>query len=87
MLNWLKNFLNPTPPLTQSAQVKSPVADTTVSTTLKSEKRVVKSIKISKAKLGKLTKVQLEAKGRDLGIEVDRRLIKAKLIEQVYKAQ
>lgn len=87
MLNWLKNFLNPTPPLTQSAQVKSPVVDTMVSTTLKSDVKPVKSTKISKAKLGKLTKVQLEAKGRELGVELDRRLVKAKLIDQVYKAQ
>jgi hypothetical protein len=87
MLNWLKNFLNPTPPLTQSAQVKSPVVDTKVSTTSKSVVKPVKSTKISKAKLGKLTKVQLEAKGRELGIELDRRLVKAKLVDQVYKAQ
>jgi len=87
MIKWLMNFLNPTPPLTQSAQVKSPVVDTMVSTTLKSDVKPVKSTKISKAKLGKLTKVQLEAKGRELGIELDKRLVKAKLIDQVYKAQ
>mgnify|MGYP001296232724 FL=1 len=87
MLNWLKNFLNPTPPLTQSAQVKSPVVDTTVSTTSKSVAKPVKSTKISKAKLSQLTKVQLEEKGRELGIELDRRLLKAKLVDQVHKAQ
>ena len=87
MLNWLKNFLNPTPQPSQSVQVKSPVVDTKVSTTLKSVEKPVKSTKISKAKLGKLTKVQLEEKGRELGLEVDRRLVKAKLVDQVYKAQ
>ena len=87
MLKWLMNFLNPTPPLTQSVQVKSPVVDTTESTILKSDVKPVKNTKISKAKLGKLTKAQLELKGRELGIEVDKRLVKAKLVEQVHKAQ
>ena len=36
--------------------------------------------------LNKLTKLQLEAKGRKLGIELDRRLKKDKLIKQVKKA-
>ena len=36
--------------------------------------------------LNKLTKLQLEAKGRKLGIELDRRLKKDKLIKQVQKA-
>ena len=35
--------------------------------------------------LNKLTKIQLEAKGRKLGIELDRRLKKDKLIKQIQK--
>tara|TARA_B100000965_G_C19478118_1_gene707248 strand:- start:73 stop:336 length:264 start_codon:yes stop_codon:yes gene_type:complete len=48
---------------------------------------VKKTTKISKANLNKLTKVQLEEKGRELGIEVDKRLLKSKIINDVYKAQ
>ncbi len=33
--------------------------------------------------LSKLTKLQLEAKGRELGIELDRRQLKAKLVTQL----
>ena len=46
-----------------------------------------KVAKLSKARLTALTKVQLEEKGRELGIEVDRRLVKSKIVNQVYKAQ
>jgi len=37
-------------------------------------------------KLAKLTKLELEAKGRELGIELDRRKSKGKLINQLKKA-
>tara|TARA_B100000676_G_C17935731_1_gene763453 strand:+ start:293 stop:502 length:210 start_codon:yes stop_codon:yes gene_type:complete len=45
----------------------------------------VKSKKISKAKLEKMTKSELEAYGRKFGFEVDRRETKAKIIKQVAK--
>tara|TARA_R110002153_G_scaffold190838_3_gene343718 strand:- start:218 stop:418 length:201 start_codon:yes stop_codon:yes gene_type:complete len=35
--------------------------------------------------LSKLTKLQLEAKGREIGIELDRRYSKAKLVKQLEK--
>ena len=41
--------------------------------------------KLSKAKLEKMTKVQLEAYGRKFGLEGDRRETKAKIIKQVAK--
>ena len=41
--------------------------------------------KLSKAKLEKMTKMQLEAYGRKFGCEVDRRETKAKIIKQVAK--
>ena len=41
--------------------------------------------KLSKAKLEKMTKMQLEAYGRKFGFEVDRRETKAKIIKQVAK--
>ena len=43
--------------------------------------------KVSKARLNALTKVQLEEKGRELGIEVDKRVLKSKIVNEVYKAQ
>jgi len=42
--------------------------------------------KPSQIDLNKLTKLELEAKGREIGIELDRRLKKDKLIKQVQKA-
>ena len=42
--------------------------------------------KPSQINLNKLTKLELEAKGREIGIELDRRLKKNKLIKQLEKA-
>ncbi len=42
--------------------------------------------KSNQVDLNKLTKIQLEAKGREIGIELDRRLKKNKLIKQLKKA-
>ena len=38
-----------------------------------------------KEDLYKLTKLQLEAKGREIGVELDRRYSKSKLIKQLEK--
>ena len=43
--------------------------------------------KVSKAKLGKLTKAQLSEKGKELGVDVDQRQLKSKIVNEVYKAQ
>ena len=48
---------------------------------------VEKPKKMSKARLNALTKVQLEEKGRELGSEVDKRVLKSKIVNEVYKAQ
>ncbi len=48
-------------------------------------KNEVKSKKISKAKLEKMTKSELEAYGRKFGYEVDRRETKAKIVKAVAK--
>ena len=42
--------------------------------------------KLTKASLGKLTKVQLEEKGREFGVELDRRKKKDVLVAEVLKA-
>jgi len=59
------------------------------------KKKVVKKVapkiatkpkkKTTKKELSKLTKVQLEQLGRQKGIELDRRLSKAKLVAQLHK--
>lgn len=49
---------------------------------LKAEPKVAKP---TKAALGKLTKKQLEEKGRELGIELDLRKRKADLVNEVHK--
>ena len=48
--------------------------------TLKVEKEEAEKETID---LSKLTKLQLEAKGREIGIELDRRQLKAKLVAQL----
>ena len=42
--------------------------------------------KVTKASLSKLTKAQIEEKGREFGIEVDRRKKKDDLVAEVLKA-
>ena len=44
------------------------------------------SEKVTKASLSKLTKAQIEEKGREFGIEVDRRKKKDDLVAEVLKA-
>ena len=48
-------------------------------------KVVAKPAKPTKAQLNKLTKAQLEEKGREIGIELDRRKKKADLVDEVFK--
>ena len=40
----------------------------------------------TKAQLSKFTKVKLEEIGREHGVELDRRLVKSKLVSQLHKA-
>ena len=40
----------------------------------------------TKAQLSKMTKKQMEELGRKHGIELDRRLVKSKLVSQLHKA-
>ena len=48
-------------------------------------KVVAKPAKPTKAQLNKLTKAQLEEKGREIGIELDKRKKKADLVDEVFK--
>ena len=45
-----------------------------------------KVAKVTKASLSKLTKAQLESKGREFGIEVDKRKKKDDIVAEVLKA-
>jgi hypothetical protein len=73
MFNWIKKlFTSPVEPLVLKDEVK--------------EKAPAKAKKETKAELSKMTKVKLEELGRDNGIELDRRLTKAKLVAQLHKA-
>ena len=45
------------------------------------------SAKMTKSALAKLTKAQLEEKAKELGITVEGKVLKADLVEQVFKAQ
>tara|TARA_Y100000389_G_C17448056_1_gene512863 strand:+ start:2136 stop:2423 length:288 start_codon:yes stop_codon:yes gene_type:complete len=47
-------------------------------------KAVSKPAKTTKAQLNKLTKAQLEEKGREIGLELDKRKKKAFLVDEVY---
>jgi hypothetical protein len=44
------------------------------------------AVKVTKASLSKLTKAQLEDKGREFGVELDRRKKKDDLVAEVLKA-
>lgn len=46
-----------------------------------------KSAKMTKSALAKLTKAQLEEKAKELGITIEGKVLKADLVEQVFKAQ
>lgn len=70
MINWIKNIF----------RVKPMQATAPLILTAKDEVK-----KLSKAKLAKMTKTELEAYGRKFGYEVDRRETKAKIVSTVAK--
>ena len=43
--------------------------------------------KLSKARLTALTKAQLVEKGKELGVKVNTREVKSKIVNQIHKAQ
>ena len=53
----------------------------------KKAKAKEKTAKASKSALAKLTKAQLEEKAKELGITIEGKVLKADLVEQVFKAQ
>lgn len=84
LIEWLKSLfgagVKPVEPIVEpkkAAVAKGPKKTVTA-------KAVSKPAKPTKAALGKLTKAQLEEKGREIGIELDKRKKKADLVDQVY---
>lgn len=77
IFKWIANLFFPKAdePVVAPAPAKKPA--------VKAETPVAK---ITKASLNKLTKAQLEDKGREFGIEVDRRKKKDAIVAEVLKA-
>lgn len=86
LIEWLKSLfgtgVKPVDPIQEPK--KAAVAKGPKKTV--SAKAVSKPAKPTKASLNKLTKAQLEEKGREIGIELDKRKKKAELVNEVFTA-
>lgn len=80
MLKWIKNIFSSEKPLVLTDEVKE-VKKKTETKTL-----VVKPSFKNKKELSSMTKAKLEEVGRVYGIELDRRLTKDKLVNQLWKS-
>lgn len=76
MFKWLKMFFS-------DAGSVPVVIDQVMSTP---KKTAAKTATVKKADLVKLTKAQLEEKGREFGIEIDKRKKKDDLVKEVFNA-
>tara|TARA_R110001632_G_scaffold92705_3_gene197916 strand:- start:1029 stop:1304 length:276 start_codon:yes stop_codon:yes gene_type:complete len=63
------------------------VIDDIAKVAIKDVKKAVVKVKKTKKQLEALTKNQLEEFGREINVELDRRLTKAKLVAQLVSAQ
>lgn len=80
LIEWLKEFFG--------ILEEKPVEKKTVRTKPVTKKDVAKGPKkATKASLNKLTKAQLEVRGRELGIELDKRHKKSVLVDEVFSAE
>lgn len=84
LIEWLKAFF--TTDLSEIDPVKEPKKAAVAKGPKKTvtAKAVSKPAKTTKAQLNKLTKAQLEEKGREIGLELDKRKKKADLVDEVY---
>ncbi len=80
LIEWLKKFFGivEAKPAKKETVRKEPVTKKVVAKGPK---------KATKASLNKLTKAQLEVKGRELGIELDKRQKKSALVDEVFNAE
>jgi len=72
--------------LVASVVYKSYKEDKVVKSTPKSSPKP-STDKLSKARLTALTKAQLVEKGKELGVKVNTREVKSKIVNQIHKAQ
>ena len=95
LLKWILSwFTSPAPDVGVEAPKPTPAPKKVhTPTTKKAEVKATpkakaepKEVKITKASLSKLTKAQLEAKGREFGFEVDKRKKKDDIVAEVLKA-
>ena len=86
LIEWLKSLfgigVKPVDPVQEPKKV---VAAKGLKKTV-AAKAVSKPAKTTKAQLNKLTKAQLEEKGREIGLELDKRKKKADLVNEVFTA-
>ena len=61
--------------------------DTVKQEVVEVKEKILQTTKKTRKQLHSMTKKQIEEYGRELGIELDRRLTKAKLVAQVEKEQ
>ncbi len=78
LIEWLKDFfgLNKTPAKVEPVKVNAE----------HKKAAVAAGPKVTRAALNKLTKADLEAKGREAGVELDKRKKKADLVDELFKA-
>jgi len=80
MFEWLNGWFN-TPP--KSKKVKAAAPKVKIEKVTKAP--APSKPKMTKTTLSKMTKKELEVIGRENGIEIDRRLTKLKIVDQVHK--
>ena len=81
MLKWLKAFFGLDMKEGSVASVTQAVFGE-----VETKKATVKKTPAKKAELTKLTKAKLEEKGREFGIEIDKRKKKEELVKEVFNA-
>ena len=86
LIEWLKSFFGLLSMDLTVDEVKEPKKAAVAKGPKKTvaAKAVSKPAKTTKAQLNKLTKAQLEEKGREIGLELDKRKKKADLVDEVY---
>lgn len=84
LIEWIRNLLGLKKFEEPEVVAEEPVVEEKL-TPPQPPKAEPKVSKPTKAALGKLTKKQLEEKGRELGIELDLRKKKAELVNEVHK--
>ena len=88
LIEWLKSFFGLLSTDLTIDEVKEPKKAAVAKGPKKTvaAKAVSKPAKPTKASLNKLTKAQLEVKGREIGLELDKRKKKADLVNEVFTA-